>query len=170
MFLPLCVILFTGGGYTPSRQTPPPWTDTLPRHTLPRQTPLKADTLWIDIPPADTPRQTPPRQTPQANTPCGQTDTPCEQTDTPLPPMATVADGKHPTGMHSHVRFICLSVYIDVCCLLSVISFHSLCDRTTDNVLHSLWLPCHHGTRISYLFYNLHYSFEDSVLLASVCL
>ena len=83
MFLRLSVILFTVGGEVV-------WADTLLGRHLPGQTPP--------------PRQTPP---PQADTP--QVDIPGQTSSLdrhplgrhPLPETATVADGMHPTGMHS---------------------------------------------------------------------
>ena len=75
-------------------QTPPP-TFTggcLPQHAL-GQTPSGPDTHWADTPPW----QTPPGQTPPwAARPPGRH---------PLPPTATAADGTHPTGMNSCLKW-----------------------------------------------------------------
>ena len=90
MFSQVFVILFTGGCVCVA--------DTPPRQAHPRQTP----------PRADTPGQTPNRaDTPLARHPlpsaCWETHTSCpvHAGIHPLPPVATAADGTHPTGMHS---------------------------------------------------------------------
>ena len=93
--------------------TPPP-EQTSPGSRPPRcrHPPPRADTPGADTPPEQTPplgadpqMQTPPRSdTPGADTPPEQTppweQTPWEQTP-PCRETATVADGTHPTGMHS---------------------------------------------------------------------
>ena len=104
MFTQTSVILFTGGLY-PSMH----WADT------PWQTPPWVDTPWANPPLADTPPlgrhclgRHPPWQTPPLGRhplgrhPPGQTS-PARQTPpwADIPPMATAADGTHPTGMHS---------------------------------------------------------------------
>ena len=116
MFSQASVILLTGGrvsarsvcvvGTHPGR---PPWANTPPppgRHSPADTTP------WANTPQAGTPMFRPPRQTPP-----GQTDphAQCMHKHThtcpvhagihALPPVATAADGSHPTGMHSCCKF-----------------------------------------------------------------
>ena len=101
--LPQCMLGYTLPGQTSPLgrhqpgQTPPRHTPLIGRHTLgrhpPRQAPPFADTPWADTPIGrNPPRQTPPQaDTPWANTP----------RQTPLPPVITVEDTMHHTGMHS---------------------------------------------------------------------
>ena len=94
IFLPLFVILFTGGGglpqcmlgYHPLEQTPPgPDLPPTPRADTPLDPPPPgADTPWTRHPPEQTP-------------PPGTRPNPRNQT----PPYGLRAAGTHPTGMHS---------------------------------------------------------------------